>query len=200
MSRANVRVRPAERRDVEGLVALTRSIDTSKTSFTTRKAGSPDPRLLAARFGQILDEGERTLLVACDDQGDAIIGLLVARLEEVGAIEVATALHVSHLLVSPKHRRRGVGRALLSAALLLADELGVERILATVSAGSREANRYLARLGFAPSVIDRVATTAVLRRALGVADEPERMAVLRRARLIRAQRSGGERGAVGQGA
>jgi hypothetical protein len=62
-------------------------------------------------------------------------------------------------------------------------------VLATAAAGSREGNRYLARLGFAPLVVHRVASTSVLRRALGLADAPERMAVLRRARLLRAQRT-----------
>jgi ribosomal protein S18 acetylase RimI-like enzyme len=200
VSRANVRIRPAEQADVDALVALTRSIDTGKGTFSGRGLAQPDPRYLARRFAEILDDGDRTLLVACDDHGGEVVGLLVAREDELGAIDVARALHVSHLLVTPKYRRRGVGRALLTAAVHLADELGLDRVLASVAAGSREANRYLARLGFAPLVIHRVASTGVLRRALGMADEPERTAVLRRARLIRAQRTGVSPRAVGRGA
>jgi hypothetical protein len=71
----------------------------------------------------------------------------------------------------------------------VADELGIDRVLATAASSSREANRYLARLGFAPLVLHRVASTGVLRRALGLTDEPERMAVLRRARMLRTHRS-----------
>ena len=82
-----------------------------------------------------------------------------------------------------------MGRALLAAAVHLADEWDVDRVLATVSSSSREANRYLSRLGFAPLVQHRMASTGALRRSLGLADEPDRMAVLRRARLLRSPRT-----------
>jgi N-acetylglutamate synthase-like GNAT family acetyltransferase len=109
-------------------------------------------------------------------------------MDEIGAIDLTPAVHVTHLLVAPSHRRRGVGRALLAAAVHLADEHGVDRVLATAASGSREANRYLARLGFAPLVVHRVASTTALRRSLGIADVAGRVAVLRRARLTRTVR------------
>jgi N-acetylglutamate synthase-like GNAT family acetyltransferase len=107
---------------------------------------------------------------------------------------------VSHLLVTPKFRRRGVGRSLLAAAVHLADEQGLDHVLATAASGSREGNRYLARLGFAPLVMHRVAPTTVLRRSLGMSDMPERMAVLRRARMVRSGRTGVAARAVRRGA
>ena len=73
-------------------------------------------------------------------------------------------------MVAPGQRRRGVGRALLAAAVHLADEPGIEHVLATAAAGSREGNRYLARLGFAPLVVHRIASTGALRRSLGMTD------------------------------
>ncbi len=72
----------------------------------------------------------------------------------------------------------------------LADEQGVEHLVASAAAGSREGNRYLARLGFAPVVVRRVASTATLRRSLGLTDVRDRVAVLRRARRTRAERVG----------
>jgi ribosomal protein S18 acetylase RimI-like enzyme len=200
VSRVNVRIRPAEHADVDSLVALTRSLDSSRTTFSGRSRNEPDAHHLARRFGEMLEEGEHTLLVACDDSQGEVVGLLVARQDEVGVIDVSRALHVSNLLVTPKHRRRGVGRALLAAAVHLADELGLDRMQATVSAGSREGNRYLARLGFAPVVMHRVASTGVLRRALGITDEPDRAVVLRRARVLKAQRTGVAPRAMGRGA
>lgn len=188
MSRVNVRVRPADVADVPALVELTRSIDLSSGQFSGRALLDDGVEHLHQRFAEILAEDTRTMLVAVDDATGTLAGLLVARPDEVGAIDLTPVLHVSHLIVAPKLRRRGVGRTLLAAVVHLAEEQGVERVLATAAAGSREGNRYLARLGFAPLVVHRVASTSVLRRSLGLSDAPERMAVLRRARLMRAQR------------
>jgi ribosomal protein S18 acetylase RimI-like enzyme len=200
MSRVSARIRPAERGDLDGLVALTKAIDTGAGVFSGRPLAEPDPEHLARRFGEIIDEGERVLLVALDDQPGTVVGLLVARREDIGAIDLTPVLHVTHLLVLPGYRRRGVGRSLLAAAVHLADEMGVDRILATVAASSREANRYLARLGFAPLVLHRLAPTATLRRGLGMSDAGGRTAVLRRARMARAQRATHAARAVGRGA
>ena len=188
MSRMNVRVRPADLSDISGLVALAQSLDLTAGMFSGRPLDTTAEHL-GERFAEIIGEGNRTLLAAVDDAG-GIVGLLVARQGEVGAIDLTPVLHVSHLMVAPKQRRRGVGRMLLTAVVHLADERGVDHVLATAGSGSREANRYLARLGFAPLVVHRIAATSVLRRALGMADAPEQIAVLRRARLVRANRTG----------
>lgn len=189
MSRMNVRVRPADLSDISGLVALAQSLDLTAGMFSGRPLVDTTAEHLGERFVEIIGEGNRTLLAAVDDAG-GIVGLLVARQGEVGAIDLTPVLHVSHLMVAPKQRRRGVGRMLLTAVVHLADERGVDHVLATAGSGSREANRYLARLGFAPLVVHRIAATSVLRRALGMADAPEQIAVLRRARLVRANRTG----------
>ena len=188
MSRPNVRVRPAERADIAALVSLITSVDTRSGVFSGRGILDPDVVHLGERLDEILAEQARILLIATDDHSGTAVGLLVAKMDEIGAIDLTPALHVTHLLVAPSHRRRGIGRTLLAATVHLADERGVDRILATAASGSREANRYLARLGFAPLVVHRVTSTAALRRALGISDVSERIALLRRARLVRAQR------------
>jgi len=175
-------------------------VDTTSGVFSGRALLNPDVAHLCARLDEILDEDVRTLLVAVDDQSGAVVGLLVAKLDQIGTIDLTPALHVSHLLVAPKQRRRGVGRTLLAATVHLADEQGIDRVLATAASGSREANRYLARLGFAPLVVQRVASTAALRRSLGLGESAERTAVLRRARLVRAQRNGLAARVIGRGA
>lgn len=203
MSRASVRVRPAEPADVDSLVSLISSIDTKAGVFSGRPLIDAGVAHLAARLGEILAEQTRTLLVAADDQTGELVGLLVTRMDEIGAIDLTPAVHVTHLIVAPDYRRRGIGRALLAAVVHLADERGVDRVLATAASGSREANRYLSRLGFAPLVVHRVASTAALRRSLGISDVSERIALLRRARLARSQRSTAvarRRGLVGRGA
>ena len=187
MSRGNVYVRPVDLGDVAQLVVLTKSFDLSAGTFSGRPLLDPSVDRLTARFGEIIAEGSRKLLVAVDDSV-GIVGLLVTRCDEIGAIDLTPVMHVSHLLVDPRYRRRGIGRQLLSAAVHMADEKGIDHVLATAASGSREGNRYLARIGFAPLVTARLATTSVLRRSLGMADAPERMAVLRRARLVRGSR------------
>ncbi len=202
MTRASVRVRPADHADVSALVTLISSVDTKSGVFSGRGLVDPDLDHLATRLTAILSEASRTLLVATDDQTGGVVGLLVTKMDEIGAIDLTPAVHVTHLLVAPAHRRRGVGRTLLAAAVHLADERGVDRVLATAASGSREANRYLSRLGFAPLVVHRVASTAALRRSLGISDVSERIALLRRARLNRTQRAASgarPRGLVGRG-
>jgi ribosomal protein S18 acetylase RimI-like enzyme len=198
VSRVNVRVRPATSDDVQSLVELVQTIDTSTGVFSGRPLQDQSTAHLTNRFTKIL-QSDRVLLIAADDNG-AVVGMLAARSDAVGAIDLTPVLHVTHLLVAPGHRRRGIGRALLSAAVHVAEEGGVEHVLATAAAGSREGNRYLARIGFAPLVVHRIAPTSALRRSLGMTDVAGRMAVLRRARLVRAQRAGFASRAVGRGA
>lgn len=188
MSRVNVRVRPATHDDIAALVGLVKQMDTTAGIFSGKPAQDASTGHLAARFGEILDSG-RCLLVAIDEAG-AVVGMLAARCDSVGGIDLTPVLHVTHLVVDPNHRRRGVGRALLAAAVRLADEEGLEHVVCTAAAGSREGNRYLARIGFAPLVVHRIALTTTLHRSLGMTDLAGRTAVLRRARLIRAQRTG----------
>jgi ribosomal protein S18 acetylase RimI-like enzyme len=200
VSRACVRIRPAEHADVKDLTTLIESVDTTSGVFSGRPMLDHDSTHLQLRLEEILDEAARTLLVAVDDPSGDVVGLLVAKLDEIGAIDLTPVLHVTHLLVAPNQRRRGVGRLLLAGAVHLAEERGVDRVLATAASGSREANRYLARLGFAPLVVHRVASTAALRRSLGLTDSSGRMAVLRRARLVRAHRNGITARVIGRGA
>ena len=199
MTRSAVRVRPATGDDVPGMVRLIASVDTQSGVFSGRPLPDQSEEHLAARLAQIVGQPDRTLLLALSDD-DAVVGMLAARCDEIGAIDLTPVLHVTHLMVTPRQRRRGTGRALLAAAVHLADDRGVDHVLATAAAGSREGNRYLARLGFAPLVVHRLASTATLRRGLGMTDAVGRTAVLRRARMARAQRATVAARAVGRGA
>jgi GNAT superfamily N-acetyltransferase len=174
---------------VPALVDLVRSLDTSTGVFSGKPLVDTSQEHLTERLSAIVGAPDRVLLVAVDDTG-AIAGLLAARRDAIGAIDLTPVLHVTHLMVLPEQRRRGIGRQLLAAAVQLADETGIEHLLATAASGSREGNRYLARLGFAPLVMHRIAPTSLLRRTLGLTEIAGRMAVLRRARLMRAQRAG----------
>jgi ribosomal protein S18 acetylase RimI-like enzyme len=194
VSRTNVRVRPAVLDDVPGLVALARAVDVGLGVLAGRTPLDCTEEHLAERLADLIRSHGRELLVAVDDVAPGaaaqVVGLLVARLDEAGAVDFTPVLHVNHLMVAADHRRRGVGRALLAAAVHVAEEHGIDHVVASVTSTSREANRYLARLGFAPLVVARMASVANLRRSLGMTDAAARVAVLRRARLARTQRAG----------
>lgn len=189
MTRANVRVRPATADDVPAIAAMMQTVDLSSGAFSGKPLGDPSAEHIEARLREIMRQSDRVVLIAAEDNG-TVSGMLAGRHDDIGAIDLTPVLHITHLMVAPTHRRKGLGRALLAAAVHVADESGTEHVLATAAAGSREGNRYLARIGFAPLVVHRIAPTNVLRRTLGMTDVASRMALLRRARLTRAQRAG----------
>jgi predicted N-acetyltransferase YhbS len=68
--------------------------------------------------------------------------------------------------VFPQFRRRGVGRALMEAAVSYAEELGIAHVATAAASGSRDANRFMARLALGPQAVLRVAATHVVRAKL----------------------------------
>jgi ribosomal protein S18 acetylase RimI-like enzyme len=107
-------------------------------------------------------------LVAETDAG--VVGMAILSDTFIGQLMEMPAVQVTHLVVAEGQRRRGVGRALLSGAVTWAEEVGADEIVASVLPSLREANRFYARLGFAPLVTRRVVPVAALRRNLALAD------------------------------
>jgi ribosomal protein S18 acetylase RimI-like enzyme len=171
-------VRSAELADVAELVRLTE--DTVVTPGRVKAAGGR-----GGRYTDLLAAPDRAVLVAVDHKTDQIVGVVVASEDEIGALEPVRAIVVSQLVVGLADRRRGVGRSLLSAVVRHATERGIDQIVVSVATNDRDANRYLARLGFSPLVVRRIATTAVLRRTLGLTEVFDR-GTLRRRRRVRA--------------
>lgn len=178
MIKPAVAVRAAELADVDELVRLTE--DTVVTPGRVKAAGGR-----SGRYTDLLAAPDRAVLVAVDDRSDQIVGVIVASEDEIGALEPVRALVVSQLVVGLADRRRGVGRSLLSAIVRYATERGIDQIVVSVATNDRDANRYLARLGFLPLVVRRIAPTAVLRRSLGMTEVFDRGTVRRR-RMVRA--------------
>jgi ribosomal protein S18 acetylase RimI-like enzyme len=188
VSRGKVRVRQAVELDVAELVALTETVDLGRGLFSGRPLPVESRPQLAKRFAEIVLAGQPVVLVAVDEATDEVVGFAAIREDELTTITRTPVLHITHLIVTPKSRKRGIGRTLLAAVVHLADDRGVDHVLATVGTGSRDANRYLSRLGFAPLVLRRLAPTSVLRRSLGMAEAPDRLAMRRRLRAGRSAR------------
>jgi GNAT superfamily N-acetyltransferase len=125
----------------------------------------------AAAIARIDDAPDELLLVAESD--GKVIGAVHLRRAPISPIQIAQAVHVSHLHVRPGHRRRGVASALLAAATAWAEETKSPHLLATTPASSRDAHRFLARLGFGQVAILRGVSVSALRcRLSGTASVP----------------------------
>ena len=147
---------------------------------------------IAARFLEAVTSPDCRVVLACVDS--APMGMAVLRAVRPDPLSASEVVQISHLVVVPAGRRRGVGHALVSAAADYADELQIEHVAAGLYPSLRDASRFYARLGFAPVLVERVAPVTVLRRRLGSDPAVNRLddVVRRRTRLRRpvpAQRS-----------
>ncbi len=202
MSRSAVEVRRAAVADAGPLVELVeglRAEATGAASTGASSSGSPGGgpegrddsrrRLLSALGRDDLD-----LLVAW--AGDRPVGLAVVRRGETVPLHGDDALHVDHLAVHARFRRRGVAGTLLAAVVAAADAAGCLEVTCATPAGHREANRFLARLGFAPAVTHRVTPTAVLRRQLARRSGNEARTTVQQVLVRRRLQRGRVRGAA----
>ncbi len=74
--------------------------------------------------------------------------------------------------VLPRFQRHGVGSALMDAAVTWAEELGISHLATAAVAGSRDANRFMARIALGPYAVLRVATTHAVRTRLSAHRRP----------------------------
>jgi ribosomal protein S18 acetylase RimI-like enzyme len=183
MSWSAVRVRPATEQDIPAMLAFADELREQHGPTAERKrvrATAPAGRAgQAARFSEALEDPQRHLVVAVADD-DVPLGMALFSVAPANALLDTPALHVSHAIVADNHKRRGAGKALVAAAATFAEERGLEQVVVSVHPGSRDANRFFARLGFAPLAVRRVAPTAVVRRRLQTSDAPHVEHVVRR--------------------
>ena len=184
MSRAPVLTRPATPDDAVDLVALL----TELRGVEGRESLAVDPGLpqgdLGPRLLSALQDPSYRIVVACVDGG--IAGMVVLAAVPLGPLTEERAINVSHLVVGHGYRRRGVGHALLAAAASYAEELGVDLVLVGAYPALREAQRWYARLGFAPLTVRRVAHVTTLRRRLAA---PQRRVLVEHAARRRLART-----------
>jgi GNAT superfamily N-acetyltransferase len=79
-----------------------------------------------------------------------------------------SAIYVLHLQVIDAFRRHGVGRALMEATVSWAEEKDTGHVVAVASITSRDANRFMARLGLGQMAVLRGASVQALRAKLPV--------------------------------
>lgn len=166
--RSPVTVRVAEPEDAGDLIGVWTEAarawgpeDSAERYATDALPAAPELVEAAGAIARIAaDPSERLLVAQSEEQ---IIGAVHLRRGPVSPIQQVEAVHLSHLRVLPQHRRRGVASALLSAATAWAEEKDSTHLLATSPARTREAQRFLARLGFGQVAVIRAAPVSALR-------------------------------------
>lgn len=126
---------------------------------------------------------ERLVVIEVDEGVVAVVHL---RRGPMSPLHVQDVVHTSFLLVKPDYRRHGYARALLDVGVTWAEELGLDYVTALTNAASRDANRFMARLGLASAATLRIAPAALLRAKLSPAP---RMGVAARSQVLAQRRS-----------
>lgn len=120
----------------------------------------------AAAVARCAAESDRRMVVAVLE--DQVVGAAQLLRAPISPIHSEMAVHVVHLQVREKWRRHGVGRALMEAAVCWAEEKDTVHVMAAASGASRDANRFMARLGLVQVAVIRAATVAALRTKMPV--------------------------------
>jgi GNAT superfamily N-acetyltransferase len=109
------------------------------------------------------DPNSRALVATVDGE---VAGMAVLTVTAYAPLFDQRAVHAHYLHVRDGYRRMGVGKALLAAAVSLADETGAEHVVTNVLPHMRDTQRFYARLGFSPVVMRRSVPVNALRRRL----------------------------------
>lgn len=134
---------------------------------------------IRARLEALRADVTHRVIVAEIDE--TVVGMAVLSRLPVTPISDVESVQISFMHVRDDRRRRGVGRAIVSAATQFAADAGAEYVTVEVFPGARESNRFFARLGFSPLVVRRaIATTALQKRLTGELGRAERLRRLRR--------------------
>lgn len=153
----------------------------SRTSVATRVACREDAPALAELWADLMRRADRAeqvadlelvikdaaasperRLVVAEVDGQ-VAGAIYLSLGTVSPINLEPCVQSIHPRVFDHVRRHGAGRALVEAAAAFAEENGVLHLATAVPAQSRDANRFMARLGLAPVATYRVGPTSMVR-------------------------------------
>jgi GNAT superfamily N-acetyltransferase len=164
VSRPAVVVRQATAHDTPALLAMWSELR-DMGGRIERLVPEPDADALQTRLAWIADDPSSRALVAVVDD-DEVAGMALLTESPYAPLFEQRAVHAHYLHVRDGYRRRGVGKALLAAAVAFAEDVGAEHVMTSVLPQMRETQRFYARLGFSPVVVRRSAPVSVLRRRL----------------------------------
>lgn len=160
MTRSAILLRDAVPEDAEALLEIW-------SGLTPRIVGDPGPCPVAeaaSAVARAAADPDQRLVVA--EIEDVVVGAVHLTRAPLTPVHSELAVSMSHLNVLEEFRRHGVGRALVEAAVTWAELKDSAHILAAAAVGSRDANRFMARLGLTQLAVVRVAAVAQLRGKL----------------------------------
>ncbi len=157
MSRSLVSLRRALPSDAQVLAELWRGV--------LRRADPEDHLTDLLRIIEDAAASGSERLVVAEYDGE-VAGAVLLRVSTLSPINLEQIVQVVAPHVLPQYRRHGIGRALMDAAVSYAEELGIGHVATAASSGSRDANRFMARLALGPRAVLRVAATPIVRAKL----------------------------------
>jgi GNAT superfamily N-acetyltransferase len=180
MSRTQVVLRRADLSDAPFLVDLWR--DACRRAEHHEQVGDIEVLIKTA------EESSEQRLVIAEYAGEPA-GAVLLRLDTVTPMNPEPCLQVLSPHVTQAMRRKGVGRSLIEAALTFAEELNCGQLATAVDSGSRDANRFMARLGLGPRATLRIAPTATVQSKVGLAAPGRAPAGRQLGQILAARRS-----------
>lgn len=174
MIRCPVQIRDAVPDDVEELRAVLATGEDRSSEVEQLAAG-------VTAVASIAGDPDQRLLVAVLD--GRIAGAVHLIRGPLSPLHCDSVIHVLHLHVLEEYRRHGVGHALMEGTLSWAEEKDTTHVLAAASVGSRDANRFMARLGLAQVAVVRATTVSSLRAKMS-GDTPAARGSSRSHRLV----------------
>ena len=157
MSRTPVTVRAAEPSDVASLRELWSGI--------LRKGGLDEQLADVAQVIATARERDGQCVAVAEIDGE-LAGAVHLQATTFTPLNLEPAVLAVSPHVFPQFRRKGVGSALMEAACRFAEQHGITHVQTAAAAESRDANRFMARLSFAPQATLRAATTSAVRARL----------------------------------
>lgn len=184
----------------------------TRNAVVLREAVTADAEVLVAVWAGVLRRGEpgqqvddvrRVIADAAADPDSRLVvaefdgqvaGAVYLRASTVSPINLEPVVLTLSPHVLPDHRRRGVGRALMDAAVSWAEERGIGHMATATASGARDANRFMARLAMAPQAVLRVAPTSAVRSKVSPSGRANRQLT----QVLAARRSQRQRGNGGR--
>jgi GNAT superfamily N-acetyltransferase len=161
VARASLTVRTAVTSDTPALLELWRTTGFAAIADALRGAD----QLQATEAVAAIADDPRSRIVVAELHGH-LVGAVFLRRVQLSPLVGTEQLSMTHLQVDPAVARRGIGSALVQAAVEWAEREQIESVLTFSPSDDRRANRFLARLGLGQIGIMRSGQVATIRAAL----------------------------------